>query len=239
MPAELRRALFQRFRVAMIDVEPAHSHVLTTMRYIPRIQAERSAPPSELVTAVATSAARARRGLATADDARRKRLVLQGWSRGPPAGDHKRAAGYFAPGAVVEHSSELLLTSPRAALAYNRDLPVPGPARGGPPSRRISTLAAFRLAGPSRSAVPERRAHARAVGDPGGKFEEWRQLDEPTQTRGATAAGERIATRRRSVERLTASTSAATAAEAAPRQPGGSGSPPPPEGSSPQLGVTR
>jgi excisionase family DNA binding protein len=201
VPAELRRAIFRRFHVAMVDVEPARAHVVGTTRYIPRIRVAAARSPDEIVTTVATAAARARRAIATADDVREKRRVLVAWSAAVAAGQHKRAARYFAPGAVVEQNLELLLTSPEAAVAYNRGFP----CRARLQELRdlgSSTVAAFGLRpGPRGTCARGGRTRVWTV-IRGGKFEEWHQLDQlPGSAAPATTAASASRERRGTLAR--------------------------------------
>ena len=177
VPPELRRAIFRRFRVALVDVEPARTSLLGATRYLPRIQAASAGSPSELVTTVAddghagATLAEQRGGQAGGGDG-----SFKAGAPPSPRATSAPAARFFAPGAVVERSSEVLLTSPRAAVDYNRSFPCRARLEE---SRELgaSTLAAFRPAPGANGRCAEGGRFRILAVIRGGKFEEWRQLD--------------------------------------------------------------
>ncbi len=102
--------------------------------------------------------------------------VVRGWSSALNRDDFAAAAGYFAPGALIEQTERFRLRSRRAALAFNRSLP----CRGRVTKVRDegeTAVATFTLdpapgsRPPTCDGVVRVRFRAR-----GGKFVEWRQL---------------------------------------------------------------
>jgi hypothetical protein len=113
--------------------------------------------------------------------------VVRGWSSALNRDDFAAAAGYFAPGALIEQTERFRLRSRRAAVAFNRSLP----CRGRVTKVRDegeTAVATFTL--DPRAGVPATecdgvvRVRFRARG---GKFVEWRQLSTPAAPRGTPA----------------------------------------------------
>jgi hypothetical protein len=109
--------------------------------------------------------------------------AIRGWSAAVNRGDFDEAAGFFAPGALVEQVRAFRLRDRRAALRFNRGLPcradVTDVERDG-----ASVVAAFRLrpgTGPPQACGGDARVRFRFRD---GKFSEWRQLAEPSSSPG-------------------------------------------------------
>ena len=102
--------------------------------------------------------------------------VIRGWVEAVSAERYERAAGYFAPGAVVEQAEEFVLDSFADALAFNSGLPCKADLTDVEDEGDTS-LAAFRLrrgpGGPCEGAARVRFT----IRD--GLIREWRQLPEP------------------------------------------------------------
>jgi SnoaL-like protein len=113
--------------------------------------------------------------------------VIRAWSRALNREDYKRAASYFAPGAIVQQAEVFSLPDRDAALAFNRSLPCKADITDIK-DKGATTLAAFKLragaggSGASCSGVARVRFRLR-----GGRFVEWRQLPEPPRPEGKTA----------------------------------------------------
>ena len=115
--------------------------------------------------------------------------VIRGWVDAVSAGKFRRAADYFAPGAIVEQAREFRLPDRGAAIAFNRSLPcratLTGVDEGGE-----GTLGTFRLRkGPGGECGPGEgageTARVRFVIE-GGEIREWRQLPERPLPEGQT-----------------------------------------------------
>ena len=109
--------------------------------------------------------------------------AIRGWSAAVNRGDFNEAAGFFAPGALVEQAREFRLRDRRAAEEFNRSLPcraeVTDVDREGE-----SVVAAFRLrpgSGPTDSCAGDARVRFRFRS---GRFSEWRQLAQPSEEEG-------------------------------------------------------
>lgn len=109
--------------------------------------------------------------------------AIRGWSAAINRGDYDEAAGFFAPGAVVEQVREFRLRDREAAEKFNRSLPCRADVtdvkrEGG------SLVAAFRLrpgTGPAQACDGDARVRFRFRG---ASFTEWRQLAEPSEEEG-------------------------------------------------------
>jgi hypothetical protein len=110
--------------------------------------------------------------------------LIRGWSRALNAGDYRRAAAYFARGAVVEQTQEVRLRSRAAAIVFNSGLPCRADVTGVE-DEGATSLASFRLkrgpGGPCNGSARVRFTIKR------GKFTEWRQLPEAPTPPGTSA----------------------------------------------------
>jgi hypothetical protein len=113
--------------------------------------------------------------------------VIRAWSRALNGGDYRRAASYFAPGAIVEQVEEIRVPDRRAAIAFNRSLPCRADITDIE-DEGLTTLASFHLregpGGPGASCDGTARVRFRLHE---GRFTEWRQLPEPPAPSGQTA----------------------------------------------------
>lgn len=109
--------------------------------------------------------------------------AIRGWSAALNRGDYDEAAGFFAPGALVEQVRSFRLRDRKAAEEFNRSLPCR--AEVTDVEREGDTLvAAFKLrggSGPSQSCGGDARVRFRFRD---GRFSEWRQLAEPSEEEG-------------------------------------------------------
>lgn len=110
--------------------------------------------------------------------------LIRGWSRALNAGDYRKAAAYFARGAVVEQVQEHRLPTRADAIIFNRGLPCRADVTDVEDEGRTS-LASFSLrrgpGGPCKGSARVRFKIKR------GKFTEWRQLPEAPAPPGDTA----------------------------------------------------
>jgi hypothetical protein len=117
------------------------------------------------------------------DGGPRDEEVIRGWVQAVSAGRYERAAGYFAPGAIVEQVEEIRLDTTADAVAFNRALPCRADLTDVEDEGDTS-LAAFRLrrgpGGPCEGAARVRFT----IRD--GLIREWRQLPEAPAPPGAS-----------------------------------------------------
>ena len=132
------------------------------------------------------------------DDGPGDQEVIRGWITALNAGDHARAASYFAPGAVIEQAQELRLPDRGRAIAFNRSLPCRADLTDVD-DEGDTTLAAFRLregrggrCGPGEGAGESARVRF-TIRD--GRIEEWRQLPEAPVPRGRRRLSARLPSR--------------------------------------------
>ena len=102
--------------------------------------------------------------------------LIREWSKAVNAERYERAAGFFAPGAIVDQGREFRLEDRRAAIFFNSTLPCKADVTDIDGEGDI-LLAAFRLRnGPGGSCDGAARVRFRFRN---GKFIEWRQLAQP------------------------------------------------------------
>ena len=135
------------------------------------------APPARNAVPPAADHADRARPDARASD----REVIDGWVRAVADRRYERAAGYFAPGAVVEQLGEIRLRTRSDAIALNRSLPCSAELTDVE-DEGATSLAAFRLL-PGPGGPCEGSARVRFT-IRGGLIREWRQLPEPAAPRG-------------------------------------------------------
>ena len=115
------------------------------------------------------------------------RAVISGWITALNAHDYRRAAGYFARGAIVDQGQPIELPNRAAAIAFNRGLPCKGRLSSVRDEGRTS-LGTFSLVhgsgGPSANCDGSARVRF-TIRD--GHFIVWRQLPEPPPPRGSEA----------------------------------------------------
>ena len=124
------------------------------------------------------------------DDGRRARSparepaeakAIRDWSAAVNAGRYRRAASFFALGAIVEQAEEFRLRTREAAITFNRDLPCRADVTEVRDEGR-TVIAAFRLRdGPGGPCEGDARVRFLFRG---GKFAQWRQLPEPGSAPG-------------------------------------------------------
>ena len=106
--------------------------------------------------------------------------VIRGWNKAENAGDYKKAASYFAPGAIVVQSYILQLTNRRFAREWNSGLPCRADItfiQG----EHATTLVGFNLReGPTGKCKSGGTAQVRFT-IRGGLIRLWRQLPESEQ----------------------------------------------------------
>jgi len=101
------------------------------------------------------------------------------------AGDYRRAASFFAEGAIIEQGGEIRLRDRAAAIAFNRSLPCRATVTEVEDEKE-TVLATFRLRqgdGPEQVCGGIARVRFKFKD---GKFSEWRQLAE-TMSEGQPA----------------------------------------------------
>ena len=122
-----------------------------------------------------------------AGEPRAEARAIRAWSAALNRGDFARAASFFAENAVVEQEVELRLPNRAAAIAFNRSLPCRADVTDV--ERRDSTVvAAFRLRmGRAPGGGCDGGTARVRFRFSGGKFAEWRQLEEPAAPEGRIA----------------------------------------------------
>jgi hypothetical protein len=106
--------------------------------------------------------------------------VIRGWNRAVNAGDYRRAAKYFAPGAVVIQSYVLQLANRHFAEEWNSGLPCRADITSIQ-GEQATTLVGFDLRqGPSGKCKGGGSAQVRFT-IRGGLIRQWRQLPESEQ----------------------------------------------------------
>lgn len=103
--------------------------------------------------------------------------AIRAWIAALNAGKYRRAADFFAKGAIVEQSREIRLKDRAAAIAFNLSLPCRADVTEVKDEGR-TVIAAFRLRDGPRARCDGGNARVR-FRFRGGKFAEWRQLAEP------------------------------------------------------------
>ena len=118
---------------------------------------------------------------------RSDRAVIAGWLHALNAHDYRRAAGYFARGAIVDQGRPLALPDRKAAIAFNRGLPCKGRLKTVRDEGRTS-LGTFALisgsGGPSANCDGSARVRFTIKH---GRFAVWRQLPEAPPPHGTEA----------------------------------------------------
>ncbi len=110
--------------------------------------------------------------------------AIRSWSAAVNAGRYRRAASFFAEGAIVEQIEEVRLRDREAAIAFNRGLPCRADVTEVRDEGR-TVIAAFRLRdGPGGPCEGDARVRFRLRD---GKFTEWRQLSESPAPPGVEA----------------------------------------------------
>ena len=107
--------------------------------------------------------------------------VIRGWVEAVSEGEYRRAADYFAPGAIVEQDEEFRLPDRSAAIAFNRSLPCRAELTGVEDDGE-RTLGTFRLRDGPEGLCGAGEGEGESVQVrfliEDGRFEEWRQLPE-------------------------------------------------------------
>jgi hypothetical protein len=110
--------------------------------------------------------------------------VVRGWTEALYEGQYKRAANYFARGAIVQQSQTVVLTTHIKALAFNLSLPCRAKVTGVKQEPRGVLLASFKLF-PGRGGLCAKGGTARVrFFIRHGKIESWRQLPEAPTPQG-------------------------------------------------------
>ena len=110
--------------------------------------------------------------------------AIRGWSAAVNAGRYRRAASFFAAGAIVEQVEEIRLPDRAAAVAFNRSLPCRADVTDVADEGR-TVVAAFRLRdGPGGACKGTARVRFRFRD---GRFAEWRQFEESDAPPGVSA----------------------------------------------------
>lgn len=118
---------------------------------------------------------------------RSDRAVISGWIGALNAHDYRRAAAYFARGAIVDQGRPIALPDRAAAIAFNRSLPCRGHLTSVKDEGKTS-LGTFALVsgsgGPGSNCDGSARVRFTIRH---GHFTVWRQLPEPPPAKGTQA----------------------------------------------------
>jgi hypothetical protein len=115
------------------------------------------------------------------------RAVIAAWLRALNAHDYERAAGYFAPGAIVDQGRPIRLPDRQAATEFNRSLPCKGKLTSVRDEGRTS-LGVFALV--AGSGGPRSNCDGSATVRftvEAGRFTRWRQLPQAPPLPGSEA----------------------------------------------------
>ncbi|MEA2374752.1 MAG: hypothetical protein QOD53_1215 [Thermoleophilaceae bacterium] len=112
--------------------------------------------------------------------------VIRGWIAALNAGRFERAAGYFAPGAVIQQGQAVRLASHRALVAFNRSLPCRADVTSIVREGR-ALLASIRLREGRGGACKEGGSAQVRFVIRQGRIREWRQLPAAPRVPGTAA----------------------------------------------------